>query len=556
MTNETQATRNPSLLDASCEAFVRDLVAISPTDATELGFREYNGELQDFSPQYWETLAERQREMLNDVDAFDDGTDCCDDEDDFDSVDFLTAEILRDRLGLALELHHADETIGLVNNITSPVQIIRDSFQLMPRETTEDTDAIAARLSKVPAALQGYAESLCLAASKGHPIALRQVECVIEQSRDLAQADSVLTNLGVDKDDTTVREARQAFGSLADWLADSFASHAVKDDGVGRERYELFSHLYVGDQVDLDEAYEWGWEQLRAIESEQRAIAEDLYGEGASIARAQEKLDEEPRYQLADTAALQSWMQETMDTAIAELGQEHFVIDDAARRIEACIDPAGTGGIFYTPPSDDFERPGRAWWSVPASQRSFHTWRELSTVYHESVPGHHLQITAAMAQKDQLNTWRRSMCWIPGHGEGWALYAEQLMQELGYLDDPGFRMGLLDAQRLRAARVVLDIGVHLHKPTLEGGSHWDANYARSFLEQHSGLRGETLDFELDRYLGWPGQAPAYALGQKLWQQLRDDAVAEGQGIAEFHAQALALGAMPMSILRSQVLQDS
>ncbi|MDO4928090.1 MAG: DUF885 domain-containing protein [Corynebacterium sp.] len=555
MTNEMRATRNPSLLDASCEAYVRDLVAISPTLATQLGMPEYDGELQDFSPEYWETLAERNREMLNDVDAFDDGTDSCDDEDDFDSVDFLTAEILRDRLSLELELHHHDETIGLINNITSPVQEIREILQLQPKETAEQREVLAARLAKIPAALQGYAESLCMAASKNHPIPVRQVERASEHARALAQPDSLLTTLGLDKEDAVVRGARKAFGQLAEWLSDSFAAHAIQEDGVGRERYERFSHQYVGDKVDLDEAYEWGWEQLREIESEQAAIAKQLYGEGTSIARAQELLDGEARYRLADKDELRLWMQERMDAAIKDLQGTHFDIAEPARTIEACIDPAGTGGIFYTPPAEDFSRPGRAWWSVPASQSNFTTWSELSTVYHESVPGHHLQICAAMAESELLNTWRRSMCWISGHGEGWALYAEQLMAELGYFEDAGYRMGQLDAQRLRAARVIVDIGVHLHKCVPDGTVKWDANFARSFMEQHSGLTPEALDFEVDRYLGWPGQAPSYALGQKLWQQMRDDALAEGLTVREFHAKALSFGSMPMSILRSQVLDS-
>ena len=95
------------------------------------------------------------------------------------------------------------------------------------------------------------------------------------------------------------------------------------------------------------------------------------------------------------------------------------------------------------------------WWSVPEGQDTFHTWQELTTVHHEGVPGHHLQLGSALVQED-LNLWRRAVTWNSGHGEGWALYAEQLMAELGYMDDPGFRMGMLDAQRLRAARVVVD----------------------------------------------------------------------------------------------------
>lgn len=196
------------------------------------------------------------------------------------------------------------------------------------------------------------------------------------------------------------------------------------------------------------------------------------------------------------------------------------------------------------------------WWSVPAGQNTFHTWQELTTVFHESVPGHHLQCGQAVCERENLNLWRRIACWNSGHGEGWALYAEQLMADLGYHDDLGTRMGILDAQRLRAARVVLDIGVHLGKRTPEGSSVWDASYAKFFLRENSAMDERNLAFELDRYLGWPGQAPSYALGQRLWQQLRDRALDQGQTLKQFHTRALSYGSIPMSILGTQVLKAS
>jgi uncharacterized protein (DUF885 family) len=157
-------------------------------------------------------------------------------------------------------------------------------------------------------------------------------------------------------------------------------------------------------------------------------------------------------------------MQATSDRAVAELGKTHFDIPEEIRRLECMIAPTNEGGIYYTGPTDDFSRPGRMWWSVPEGVDSFDTWRELTTVYHEGVPGHHLQIAQAVYNRAELNSWRRLLAGSSGHAEGWALYAERLMEQLGYLDDPADRLGMLDGQRMRAARVVLDIGVHLGKP--------------------------------------------------------------------------------------------
>lgn len=541
--------RQPSLLDASCDNFAHDLAALSPTEATAMGIPGFDAELQDFSPEYYASVADRMREMIADLDALDDGTDDSDDDDDFDEVDYVTAAVIRNRLCLELDLHHHGEDIRNLNNLESPVQIIRDTLSLMPTETPEQREALASRVSKIGAALEGHKESLRLAASHGKVAAIRQINEVIGQCNALADG-PLLSNLGLPEDSSEVEAARQSFGEFSSWLSTELQPQAPEKDAFGRERYQRFSRLFVGDVVDLDEAYEWGLERVSQIRAEQEKIGLELYGE-ANPKVTQRRLNEEERYTLHGREALVEWMQRTADTAISALGDQ-FDMPEPMRTIECRIDPAGTGGIFYTPPADDFSRPGRMWWSVPTGQDTFHTWQELTTVHHEGVPGHHLQICAAMLNPD-LNLWRRAACWNSGHGEGWALYAEQLMADLGYMDDPGYRMGLLDAQMLRAARVVVDIGLHLGKQMPDGSGVWDKAHVKTYLRERVAMDDANLSFEVNRYLGWAGQAPSYALGERLWQQLRDDAVAQGTDIKDFHARALALGSIPMSIMRDTLL---
>jgi uncharacterized protein (DUF885 family) len=262
---------------------------------------------------------------------------------------------------------------------------------------------------------------------------------------------------------------------------------------------------------------------------------------------------------LHGTAALQAWMQRTSDAAVEALAGSHFDIPGPIRRLECHIAPTNTGGIYYTGPSDDLvTRPGRMWWSVPKGVDTFATWKELTTVYHEGVPGHHLQIAQTVYRRDLLNRWRRLGLWTSGYGEGWALYAEQLMAELGYLDDPGDYLGLLDSQSLRAARVVLDIGIHceLEAPASVGGGAWTYDKAWDFLSAHCHSAEDVRRFELDRYFGWAGQAPAYKVGQRLWLQLRDEVrAAEGEAfeLASFHRRALDLGAVGLDVLREALL---
>jgi uncharacterized protein (DUF885 family) len=253
-------------------------------------------------------------------------------------------------------------------------------------------------------------------------------------------------------------------------------------------------------------------------------------------------------------------MQTTSDAAIAALDGVHFDIPAPLRALECRIAPTHQGGIYYTPPSDDFSRPGRMWWSVPLEVTEFTTWREKTTVFHEGVPGHHLQVAQTAYRKDSLNRWQRLMCWVSGHGEGWALYAERLMDELGYLADPADRLGMLDGQSFRAARVIVDIGMHLELEIprdnpfgFHPGETWTPELGLEFMRQHCRMDDAFIRFEVNRYLGWPGQAPSYKIGERIWLEARADAQAR-QGpdfdLKEFHRAALDLGSIGLDPLRA------
>ena len=307
--------------------------------------------------------------------------------------------------------------------------------------------------------------------------------------------------------------------------------------------------------MDLEETYAWGVQELDRLIAEQERVAGEIRP-GASIEEAKEILNNDPARQLKGTDALQAWMQELSDKAVAELAGVHFEIPDVMKTLECRIAPTDEGGIYYTGPSEDFSRPGRMWWSVPAGEDTFTTWAETTTVYHEGVPGHHLQVATATYRRELLNKWRRSVCWTSGHGEGWALYAEKLMQELGYLNDPGDHMGMLDMQRMRAARVVFDIGVHLELEVPErwGSGTWTSDKGFEFLRANLPISEGQLKFEFTRYLGWPGQAPSYKVGQRLWEQIRAELESRpGFDLKAFHTKALNIGSVGLDTLKRALL---
>ena len=312
--------------------------------------------------------------------------------------------------------------------------------------------------------------------------------------------------------------------------------------------------------MDLAEAYAWSWEEIARLRAEQAQVS-NLIRPGATRAEAVAVLEQDPARRIEGRENFRAWMQELAEDTIAGLHGAYFDIPEPAHRIEVMIAPTNDGGIWYTPPSEDWSRPGRMWWSVPDGLETFSTWKEVTTVHHEGVPGHHLQVSQAIAGRDNLNRWQRLLCWVPGHGEGWAVYAERLMGELGYLDDPGLRLGLLDSQLMSTAIVALDIGVHLELEIPKGtgwreGERWNAEIAWEFLRAHSSWDERMLRFELHRYLGWPGQAPAYQLGQRIWLQAREEAREEATqraggvfSLKDFHSRALALGSMGLDPLR-------
>ncbi|MEJ6490048.1 DUF885 domain-containing protein [Leucobacter sp. USCH14] len=548
--------REQTAIDRIAEAWVDTLVEHDPTIGTYIG-RTSDG-LPDLSPAGHDALAADQRRTLAELVAVA----------PIDDVDAVTRADLEAELRLSLTRHDAGEHLRDLNVIASPSQSIRDIFDLMPTESEGDWSHVANRLRAVPAALAGYRETLADGVREGLVPAIRQVEEVAAQARrtagtpeDLGFFGRLAGSSGIPAESAielaaAAAGASSAYAELAEFLLRDIAPHAPETDAFGRDRYALASEAFLGARIDLDETYEWGLDELARMVAEQERTAAEIVGGSPRpgiVAEAIAKLDQDASRKLHGTDALQRWMQKTSDRAVAELAGAQFEIPEEIRALECRIAPTQEGGIYYTGPSDDFSRPGRMWWSVPEGVTEFDTWRELTTVYHEGVPGHHLQIGQAVVNRGSLNEWRRQLAGTSGHAEGWALYAERLMEQLGYLEDPADRLGMLDGQRMRAARVVLDIGVHLGKRRPDGGV-WDGAYAFQFLDENVNMNDGFVRFEVLRYLGWAGQAPAYKVGQRIWEGLRDQAAARASAagdafdIRTFHRDALALGGVRLDTL--------
>ncbi|WP_370288081.1 DUF885 domain-containing protein [Nocardioides sp.] len=548
------------LVDARTDRFVEDLCALDPLTATAIGMPGREGDLPDLSPAGLDAVDELQRRALADVAAIE----------PVDEREQVAKEAFLERVGLAVERADARVERSEVSVIASAAHGVREIFDLMPTATADDWDAIGSRLAAVPAALAGYRTTLLEEAAAGRVSAQRQYVEVAEQVRGWtgqrgAGGDffaGVVASAPEGRRPALERAAAQASAAYAEFgrfVETELAPRGREHDGVGRDAYALASRYFLGASVDLEETYRWGFEELKRIEDDMAATAQRIVP-GGSVADAVAALDADPARDCGSREAFQDWIQQRSDEILASFDGVHFDIAEPIRTLQCRVAPTNDGGAWYTPPSDDFSRPGQMWFSFTDDHERFSTWRETTTVFHEGVPGHHLQCAQAVHQRDLLNRWQRLMCWVSGHGEGWALYAERLMGDLGYFEDPGDRLGFLDMQGFRAARVVVDIGVHLGLEVpgdnpfgWRPGAVWDADLVYEFMRAHSRMDEGSLRFEVNRYLGWPGQAPSYKVGERIWLEARDAARArhgDAFDLKAFHTAALDLGSLGLDPLQA------
>lgn len=545
-------------------AYVEQVATLDPLAATNMGVPGHDHETPDFSPDGAQARAALDAETLRALAAAPVTA----------PRDRLARDVMRERLALSAELYAAREHLRDLNIIASPMQRLRATFDLMPVETSADWENIAARLEAVPQALQGMQVSLDAGRAAGLAVAARQVRAAVEQARAWAGNDgapgffaTLITKPGA-PDDTGVPAARlreaaagaaAAYDGWASYLESEYLPHARAEDGVGAERYRLRARVFTGLNLDLEETYAWGWEELRRIRREMAETAGRILP-GGSLAGAVQLLETDPARAIEGEEAFRVWMQDVQDQTIAALAGSHFEIPQPVRTVEALIAPPGGAlAMYYTAPSEDFSRPGRTWY--PTGGRShFPLWAELSVAYHEGIPGHHLQIAIARYQGEALTRYQRLLAGTSGYIEGWALYAERLMAELGYLERPDYYLGYLSSQGLRAARVVVDIGLHLGL-TIPGdeadhpGAVWRPEFALPFLRKHCFFPEAMLASEVDRYLGWPGQAISYKVGERAWLRARENArVAAGADfqLKAFHDRALAMGPMGLEQLEREM----
>lgn len=549
------------------DRYVEEHARLDPTGATSEGVTGHDTQLTDYSPEATEARAEHVRATLRALAALPRASE----------ADRLAADVMGDRLQVASDLYDLGEHLRDLNVLGSPVQHVREVFDLMPTDTEEDWATIAARVARVPDALDGLRAAYDEGIASGLVSARRQVVGCIRQAEVWSGTDAAGTRpffvglagqldaagIGTDALRSTLAEhahrATDAYAAFARYLTQEYAPHASDRDPAGSERYAVWARVYNGTDLDLRETYAWGWDELRRIEHAMGVVAERILP-GQPLAAVFELLETDPARAIEGEENLRAWLQDLMDRTIADLHGVHFEIPEPVQRVEAMIaPPGGAAAMYYTAPAEDFSRPGRTWYPTLGHTR-FPLWGEVSICYHEGVPGHHLQIAQVRYLADRLSRFQRTLAWVSGHGEGWALYAERLMGELGYLDVPDYELGMLRAQAMRAVRVIVDIGMHLELAIPDDadyhpGDTWTPELALPFVIERSRFPEAFMRSEVDRYLGLPGQAISYKVGERVWLECRDDAKRRHGGgfdLKAWHAFALDLGSMGLDQFRREV----
>lgn len=557
-----------TVIDVTDE-YVAQSLALDPVQATVLGVRGHDDELTDYSPSANDERIRLQDRTLARLDRLEPTS----------GQDRLVAALARERLTANRAVDEA-EHLRRLSIIGSPLQAVRTVFELMPRSSDEDWHVLARRLRALPASIDSIREALDRGLAEGVVAPRRQAEACAAQASIYGGAANGSTSFGqslvrdLDRHQNAVRPslyrevgaaaqaADAAFVTFAEYLGEVYAPGAAATDAVGEERYRRFARHFTGANLDLDELYDWGWREVWSLQEQMRRAGTQI-DSNATVREVADALEQDAQRAVHGPEAFRLWAQQVQDDAIATLHGTHFDIPEPIREVEVRLAPAGSAAApYYTHPSEDLSRPGRVWYPT-RGREMFPLWAAVSTAYHEGVPGHHLQIATTVYRRDTLSRFQRTAS-ISGHSEGWALYAERLMDELGFIHEPAHRLGYLGAQMLRALRVVIDVGLHTGRPidTREpqhGGQAWTPQIAEQMLQEHALRPPSFTSSEIVRYLGWPGQAISYKVGERIWLEARESArhrLGARFDLAAFHDRALRLGPLGLDLLAEQLARPA
>lgn len=540
------------------EQYVSDLLKRSPETSTMLGEHDYDHLLDDYSLEAMEKELAFNKEYL-------------------EKFKSLTIENDKDALTLKVIISDLEGSINSLSGnfdmlahgvINSPMSELKELFEFMEYSNQDDYLKLLSRLNLLPQALTQWIQTLTNFQSKGIVNSKRNVKELTRQALTIFQNQEYSKFLEENLNDSSVtlpkelkEDLKEAAAHadtlhffLATTLENDLLTKAREQDGVGSHAYPYFAEQYTYPNIDLQELYDYGLTQVEEISQRMHEVAGEILPNYSSLSEVANYLNSHPNYRVVGKENLVAKLRAFTDDAISMLNGVEFDIPSEILNIDILLNEDSIDASpYYTPPSEDLSRPGATWFPT-LGKDEFTIWGHLSTWYHEGVPGHHLQCGTQALQGDNLTRYQKSIAWHSGYGEGWALYSEKLMDELGFFIDPGYLFGYLQSQMLRAARIVIDLGLHCNLPNPEG-EIWEFDNAVKFLIEKAMLDTQYALSEVNRYLSTPGQAISYKVGERIWLKLRENyklALRERANVKLFHAHALSLGSMPLEVFQLEM----
>lgn len=502
---------------------------LNPLLASEEGFSEYDDRIGDLSPEKNQRLVELAKSTQYLISS-------CEISDFHDQ---LCADVLDDYCQDILDEDEHDDWVRSINIMTNPLDTIHATCVNIDENEEEELEKRDTKIAEVPDALQTFRETLLYGVDKN---------CLPKRTQLLHMAH----NCALFANDPIFinTKARNAYLNFGAFLTDEIIPNSDEKDAVGPELYSRCAKRHLGKEIDLVETYAWGWHEIHSIFDEIELIINQI-NPGGTYRETIKMLENDKSKTANSPEELQEFLQNLLDESVEQLNGKHFDIDPRLLKVEACIlDEAPSSAMYYSTPSDDFSRPGRTYYPING-KRTFPLWEEVTTCYHEGLPGHHLHVGSIKCLGDELSRFQRTLAFNTGESEGWALYAERLMVELGYNHEPEYIFGMLNASLFRATRIVMDIGLHCEYEIPEDapeiyprGKTWDKDIAINVLETVIGMNSSYAKDEVYRYLGWIGQAISYKIGERTIRDIRErerKRLGSAFSLKDFHSRLLGYG---------------
>jgi uncharacterized protein (DUF885 family) len=477
---------------------------------------------------------------------------------DVGSRDWVTYGILYEALAGSAAARICHSELWAASSMTAWHTAVPSMFEIQPVDTPELRRQALARLAALPGYIDTEIANLRRGLELGYSAPRLTVAPVVGEIRALAQGDSPLLSPGVRAGDAEFAARVQALFDAeiipaverfarfleAEYLPQARAGIGLGLNPDGAECYPTLVRYHATIEPTAGEIHRLGLEQIARIRAEMQAII-DAHFPGATIEGFLRSLNDDPQFSFRTEDEVLQYSVNALARAKARMPAAFGRLPRADVEIRAYPAYRASGTGEYQSSSEDGRRPGIYYIAVTDPTRRSRAIQE-SVLHHETYPGHHLQGAIALELGDRVHPIARYLG-NSGFGEGWALYAERVADELGLYSGPLDRMGLLSDQAARAARLVVDSGLH----TLG----WTRQQAVDYMLNNTAWPAVDIESEVNRYIAWPGQATAYMLGMLEIRRLRDLAeteLGEAFDLRAFHDRVLGYGSITLPMLDASV----